>query len=89
VLAKQLLIDKRSEEFMRVLMILGGLIGFLIGICLGAAQGSALPKILWRASIAAFLSGVVLRWWGKVWLNSLRKEIRERSMPIQQQPNAK
>ena len=60
-------------------MILGGLIGFLIGIFLGAAQGASLPEILWRSSVAAFLAGVVLRWWGKVWVSSLKKELQERA----------
>jgi hypothetical protein len=64
---------------MRLLMILGGLIGFLIGISLGAAQGASLPEILWRSSVAAFLAGVVLRWWGKVWMTSLKKELQDRS----------
>ena len=58
---------------MKLLMISGGLIGFLIGIFFGMAQGSEWPAILWRASVAAFLAGVVLRWWGRVWIKSLRQ----------------
>ncbi|MDB6034829.1 MAG: hypothetical protein JWM16_5167 [Verrucomicrobiales bacterium] len=60
-------------------MILGGLIGFLIGLALGAAQGAALPQVIWRSSVAAFVAGVVLRWWGKVWLSSLQKELEARA----------
>jgi len=63
---------------MQLLMLLGGLIGFLIGVLLGAAQGSAWPGVLWRASVAAFLAGVVLRWWGRVWTRSLQQAQRER-----------
>ena len=56
---------------MRLLMLLGGLIGFLIGILMGSAQHSLWPTILWRASVAAFLAGILLRWWGRVWMKSL------------------
>lgn len=59
-------------------MILGGLIGFSIGISFGVAQGSAWPAVVWRASVAAFLAGVILRWWGQVWVKSLRQANQER-----------
>jgi hypothetical protein len=79
-MAKLLLIDNRVGLFMRLLMILGGLIGFLIGLTLGTAQGASLPQVIWRSSVAAFVAGVVLRWWGKVWLSSLQKELQARAI---------
>lgn len=54
-------------------MILGGLIGFLIGITFGLAQGSAWPAVLWRSSAAALIAGLLLRWWGRMWVRSLRQ----------------
>ena len=63
---------------MRIWMILGGLIGFIIGISFGLAQGSAWPSVIWRASIAMFLAGVVFRWWGRLWIRSLQQAHRER-----------
>jgi len=59
-------------------MILGGLIGFLIGILFGLAQGSAWPAVIWRASVATVLAGVLLRWWAGIWIQSLRNAQRER-----------
>ena len=56
---------------MRLLMIFGGLLGFLIGICFGIAQSSTWPSVIWRASVAAYLGGLLLRWWGRVWARSL------------------
>jgi hypothetical protein len=64
---------------MKLLMILGGLIGFAIGIFAGLAQGSAWPDLFWRASVASLLAGVALRWWGRVWMRSLQESIRERA----------
>ena len=58
---------------MRLWMILGGLLGFVIGISFGIAQGSAWPSVIWRASVATFLAGVLLRWWGGIWIKGLRQ----------------
>ena len=63
---------------MRLWMILGGLLGFVIGISFGIAQGSAWPAVIWRASVATFLAGVLLRWWGGVWIKGLRQAQRDR-----------
>ena len=73
---------------MRLWMILGGLIGFVIGISFGIAQGSAWPAVIWRASIATFLAGVLLRWWGAVWVKGLRQAQRERLVAGEKTPSA-
>ena len=57
---------------MKSLMILGALIGFAIGLLFGLADHGQWPSALWRASAAALMGGVMLRWWGRVWLKSLR-----------------
>lgn len=89
LMAKHLLIDNRAGLFMRLLMILGGLIGFLIGLALGAAQGASLPEVIWRSSVAAFIAGVVLRWWGKVWVSSFKNELRARAAAAAAKPETK
>jgi hypothetical protein len=71
---------------MRLWMILGGLIGFLIGVSFGIAQGSAWPAVIWRASVATFLAGVVLRWWGGVWIRSLQQAQGERLLAAEAKP---
>ena len=63
---------------MKLLMILGGLIGLIIGIVFGIVQESRWPSILWRASIAAYIAGMLMRWWGRVWVKSLHESYRER-----------
>ena len=63
---------------MRAWMLIGGMIGFLIGISFGLAQGSAWPSVIWRASAAAFVAGILLRWWGRMWIKSLQDAHRER-----------
>ncbi|HMJ88284.1 MAG TPA: hypothetical protein VK530_00625 [Candidatus Acidoferrum sp.] len=66
---------------MKSLMILGALIGFSIGLLFGLADNGEWPSALWRASAAALIAGVMLRWWGRVWVQNLRQaaEARENS----------
>lgn len=58
---------------MKYLMILGGLLGFGIGLIFGWIQESSWPSILWRASVAAYVAGLLLRWWGRIWMQGLRQ----------------
>jgi len=49
-------------------MIAGGTAGFGMGLLLGlATEGTTWPAILLRASVAALVSGLLLRWWVRVW----------------------
>ena len=65
---------------MKLLMTLGGLLGFSIGVVAGWAQDLAWSQILWRASVAALLAGVVLRWWGRVWVGCFNDSLKERAL---------
>lgn len=68
-------------------MLSGGLIGFVIGVFFGLAGNSAWPDAIWRASVAALLGAVLLRWWGRVWINSLRAAQREQAEQPQMRAN--
>jgi phosphotransferase system glucose/maltose/N-acetylglucosamine-specific IIC component len=63
---------------MKKLMITGGLIGFAIGIAFGISERSNGAAVLWRACVAAAVSGLLFRWWGKLWINSLQQAHHER-----------
>ncbi len=63
---------------MKLIMVLGGLIGFSIGIGFSMAQGSSWPSVIWRAAFAALLAGLLFRWWGRLWLKCLRNAHIER-----------
>jgi membrane associated rhomboid family serine protease len=58
---------------MKLIMVLGGLIGFGIGAGFSWAQGSAWPSIVWRAAVTALVAGVLLAWWGRQWMKCLRE----------------
>ena len=64
---------------MKKLMVTGGWIGFLIGVGIGVAtEGSHWPAVLWRASVAALCAGVLLRWWGRVWVKCVHQSWAEK-----------
>jgi hypothetical protein len=62
---------------MKKLMMLGALLGFLIGTAFGLLQECSWPSVLWRSSVAAAVAGLLLRWWGRLWMAGLR-EVYER-----------
>lgn len=59
-------------------MILGGLFGFASGIVLGWLHHGDWPQVLWRATVAALVFGVLLRWWGGIWIRSLQAAVQQR-----------
>lgn len=67
---------------MKLIMVLGGLIGFGIGFSFSWAQGSPWPSVLWRATIATLLAGVLLRWWGRLWIRCLQQSHSERQAAL-------
>jgi hypothetical protein len=58
---------------MKLLMLTGAFLGFGIGVGFSWAQRSAWPDVLWRAGVAAYLGGLLLRWWGRLWMKGLRE----------------
>ncbi len=69
--------DHFRKTRMKQLMILGAMFGFLIGIGFGLAFESSWPTSLWRACAAAYASGMLMRWWGRIWVKSLHQAQNE------------
>lgn len=63
---------------MKLMMITGGLVGFSLGLGLGWVRDAAWPSILWRASVAAYVGGLLLRWWGKLWIKEWEAALKQR-----------
>jgi hypothetical protein len=67
-----------TEVLMKSLLLLGGLLGFGIGLLFSWAGESPWPTCLWHASLAAYVTSVLLRWWGSAWRRNLESALRER-----------
>ena len=71
---------------MKILELIGGIIGFGIGILFGWAFESPYPSILWKSCMAAYVSGWLMKWWGGLWANSLKKALQD-AEPEESQDN--
>lgn len=69
---------------MKKLMLLGGMLGFGIGALFGRLQNASDSTILWRACVAAFVAGLLMRWWGKLWISNLRDALAAEQAKQQQ-----
>jgi hypothetical protein len=56
-------------------MLTGAIIGFALGLALGYADW---PALLWHSCAAATALGLLMRWWGRVWLRGLHTSLLER-----------
>jgi hypothetical protein len=63
---------------MKLLMLLGGALGFGIGLFFSRAQENSWPYCLWHASLAAYAGGWLLAWWGRSWQTNLKNAAQER-----------
>lgn len=70
---------------MKLLMILGAIIGFLTGTFFGLAARSDWPAVFWHASVAALISGMMMRWWGRVWLKNWKSTLEQKLAKIEAQ----
>ncbi len=59
-------------------MILGGLLGFVIGMGFGIAGHGNWISILCKACIAAYLTGLMMRWWARIWAHCLKEAFKEK-----------
>lgn len=63
---------------MKAFMILWTIIGFLLGIGFSLEDNCHWSTVFWRGCVAALVTAVLARWWGQIWLDSLREAIRQR-----------
>lgn len=63
---------------MKMLMLLGAGLGLLIGGGFSLISDSPWPSVVWRAGIAAYVAGMLLKWWGRRWEENLRTSLLAR-----------
>jgi hypothetical protein len=67
------------DERMKLLLLIGGLLGFGIGLTVGLTRSQPLGPALLQACIALYIGALLMRWWGRVWTRALQESQRERS----------
>jgi hypothetical protein len=58
-------------------MILGGCLGFVGGSLIAWMNQDEVLVLLTKACLATCIGGWLLRWWGQLWLNSLKVAVQE------------
>jgi hypothetical protein len=64
-------------ERMKLLLLVGGLVGFVIGISLGLVHEKSLPSAVVHACVTLYVGGLLMRWWRGVWIKALRESHEE------------
>lgn len=62
---------------MKKMMIMGGFIGFGLGVTTGLVKEISWPALFLRACVAALFSGLLFRWWGRVWIGGLKDSLSQ------------
>lgn len=63
---------------MKLLIVLGGLLGFCIGFLFSWAEQGSGAICFFHASLAAYVTAVLMRWWGTAWKKGLAEAMAER-----------
>jgi len=57
---------------MKLLILLGGMVGFITGVGLGLLREKSLCSIVLHACVVMYVGGLLMRWWGRVWIRGLQ-----------------
>lgn len=68
---------------MKKMMIMGGMLGFVIGAVTGLVKEVSWPALFLRSCVTALISGLLFRWWGRVWLSGLKDSLAVK--PVEKQ----
>lgn len=63
---------------MKMMMLTGAALGFGVGITFSLLRASPWPTVVWHASVAAYVAGMMFRWWGRHWTKNLRLALVEK-----------
>ncbi|MGA2176740.1 MAG: hypothetical protein ABSH38_17325 [Verrucomicrobiota bacterium] len=80
---------------MKSLLFVGGVLGFGIGASVSFLHADSWPTCLWHGSLAAYVTAMLMRWWGQAWRRNLEQALLEREntpsplLPTSTPPKAK
>lgn len=63
---------------MKMMMLTGAALGFAVGITFSLLRQSTWPTVVWHACVAAYVAGMLFRWWGRHWTKNLRLALVEK-----------
>lgn len=63
---------------MKTLLLAGGILGLALGAGVSALQGSSIPVCFWHGCLAAYITALLARWWGRTWRANLQQTLLEK-----------
>ena len=71
---------------MKLLVLIGGIVGFGVGLVSGVSAECSWPTTIWHACLATCIAALLARWWGRIWIQSLKQSYGERLVALAKQP---
>ena len=65
---------------MKSLLLVGGVLGWGVGMGFSLSRGNAWSTSFWHGCLAAYLSALLMRWWGRAWRKSLEQSLLQREL---------
>ena len=62
---------------MKSLLLVGGALGWVVGMGFSYSRGNGWPACFWHGCLAAYLTALLMRWWGLAWRKSLAQSLLE------------
>ncbi len=63
---------------MKMMMLTGAALGFGVGVAFSLLRQSPWPTVVWQACVAAYVAGLMFRWWAGHWMRNLRLSLSEK-----------
>lgn len=70
----------------KTMVLLGAFTGFAIGVGFGVARQGDSKWIFLKACVAAYLAAQLMRWWGRIWIRSIREMHQEKAALAKAEP---
>ena len=63
---------------MKMMLLVGAMLGFGIGLGFGLVHEKSLPSALVHACVALYIGAMLMRWWGRKWIQAIKDSQQER-----------
>jgi hypothetical protein len=70
--------EASTVTFMKSLLLAGGALGWAVGMGVSYLRGQSWTDSLWHGCLAAYLTALLMRWWGRAWRKGLEQSLQDR-----------
>ncbi len=63
-------------------MLTGAVLEFAIGVSFGWFRQSTPQDVFWHACLGMYAGGMLMRWWGRTWIQNLREACEQKAAAL-------